>query len=130
MNLEEFERELRTNSAVKDPIERKWDLHELACRLGIIGYSRMTKSQLIDNILTIETRKRLMTREEIKKEENEDPEFQIICEIPVFQPYTIKIYIGSREVHDNLIKDIKRLQEELCHDADWIIEPLKKAIGI
>ena len=76
MNLQEFEHELRTNSAVRDPIERKWDLHELAVRLGLTGYSKMPKDILIDNIISAEFQRRLITKEKKEKKEksNEDDE--------------------------------------------------------
>lgn len=140
MDIEEFREELEENSVREhygptDECRRlsdnKWILCDIADELEIVNVKSYTKDQLINRIMSEEMRLRLFTKDSdfINRQRKED--FEINCKKDdTFQPYTIEIYIGSKQKETQFKEALKEAKEELCSSADWILSPLFKALGM
>ena len=139
MNLFEFQKQLEEKSVTKDTTmldvtncrreDGAWVLPDLMQRLGIFGHSKSYKGSQISAIIRAEREKRVFTSETPGAAKNADG-FELVCtKNSSFQPYEVTFKVNS-EVTDKKFKELlKRAKEEFCSTADWLLNPILKAVG-
>jgi hypothetical protein len=153
MTYDQFADQIRNNSVVKDGdagygdpdtgrrVDGKFVLYVVASILDVLGRGSMDRCMLENAILRKELVRHTFTyyedenKEDNAKEVDADSKifctergFEVCCGKKPFAAYDIVLKVKDEEHHNKLIEALRTAREDYCSDADWLLDPLIKAV--
>lgn len=148
IQIELFEKRLRQNSVLKNGDygylianpstgirgDGKYVLYVVAQILDVVGRGSMYSEQLIQQILKKERMRRVFTvaPDESNNDSrifSEEEGFEVFASKTPFTAYDIVLKVKDEEHHAKLVKTLAQAKDDYCSDADWLLNPLVRAVG-